>query len=134
MMPNAIGSNVGATNPPRRHANPPGPKYTGSTRLAGALVIAMPPRSMFDQTVARSGAPGNTAAMPTIAIGSRIDTRVTCDRRGRLIAASHERTWIRRAQDDLRISACALELGEQRRDAAIGIDQIDAALRVLALE
>ena len=66
MMPNAIGSNVGEMNPPRVHSN----ANAWSTRSAGTAVTASTPASRFVANVCRSGAPGNTAAMPTIAIGS----------------------------------------------------------------
>src|SRR5256885_5792783 len=107
MMPNAIGSNVGAMKPPRLHSN--APANTGSSRSAGTSVTASTPRSMFDQNVPRSGAPGNTAAMPTIAIGSGIGT-------------ANERTRIGRGEDHLRVAAAA-QLGEQRLDAAFRIDE-----------
>src|SRR5580704_9655964 len=131
MMPNATGSKVGATKPPRVEGS--ARASSGSSRDGGASAIASTPPTMFAQNVARSGAPGNTAAMPTIATSS-----IGVERAARAVRAlrSHERAWIRCAQDDLRdlrVSTCA-ELGEQRLDAAIGVDQRQPAARVLALE
>src|SRR5690242_14819614 len=109
-------------NPPRWHENPRA--NTGSRRASGTAVIASKPPVMLRQYVSRSGAPGNTAAIPTIAISDMAGLRLR----------PHEAARIRRAQNDLRLAARRRELGEQRLHAELGIDQREPAARVFALE
>src|SRR5262245_38886292 len=122
MMPNPIGSKLGVMNPPRLHANVS--RNAASSRSAGTSETASTPLSRFDQNASRFGAPGNTAAIPTIAIGSGTQTPAI---------PTDELAGIRRREDHLRI-ATAAQLGEQGLDAALGIDQANAAPRELALE
>src|SRR4051794_34319735 len=104
---------------------------------------------MLRQYAARSGAPGNTAAIPTIAtarslaVASGIEDRARVDagawrvrvarRRQGGGGARPEPLRIAGHQDHLGGAAAVVELGEQRRDPGVGLDQADAAPRVLAL-
>jgi len=73
MMPNAIGSNATfSRKPPRVHVKPFAAASAGSMRFGGIELIRVEAAVRLRQNVARSGAPGKVAPMPTIAIGSRV--------------------------------------------------------------